>query len=630
MVTLIAATIAQLRKHAPFDRMEEADLELLASRLKLAYYPAETVILESKSGIPAHVYIIKQGAVVVGPVERETGPELALQEGECFPLGAVMADRKVSGMYRASHDTFCYELTAPDFREVMLKSPVFHDFCTRRIAHLLQHALGNLQSDMALNANQRQPLDRTLEQIVQRAPVTCGEPTPIRDTLSVMQRDGIGSMLVTRPDGSPSGIFTLKDLLGRVALKGMDLAQPISTVMSPNPVSLPRDAFAYEAALVMSEHGIHHLVVMNGEQAIGVISEKDLFAMQRLGLRQVGAAIGEANDIDTLARLAGDIREMTRTLLAQGVDADHLVRILASLNDRLCRRVIQVELAGEAIAPHSFCWIAMGSEGRQERTLASDQDNGIIFAEPGGGDREAQRAGLLKVAQRINQSLAKAGFTLCRGDIMAGNPRWCLSEGEWRAHFASWIAMGDPVAVLNATIFFDFRPLFGNGALAGRLRDWLSSEVHGNDRFLRQLAENALANKPPLGIVRDFALSEDKAHPGTIDLKVNGATLFVDCARVYALANGLAATNTAERLLGAAACGAVTQADADAWVAAIVFLQHFRLRHQHAQISRGEPADNHLHPDRMNELDRRLLKETLRTARNLQQRLALDYQLWNR
>lgn len=630
MPTPIAATIAQLRRHAPFDRMAEGELELLATRLKLAYFPAETVILESRSGIPANAYIIKQGAVVVGPAERQTGPELALQEGECFPLGALVAGRPVSGIYRASHDTFCYELPAEDFREVMQKSPVFHDFCTRRIAHMLQQALGNLQSDMALNTNQRQPLDRNLGQIVQRPPVSCEEGTPIREALAVMERDGIGSMLVRRADGALSGIFTLKDLLSRVALKDVPLTQPISSVMTADPVSMPREAFAYEAAMAMAERGIHHLVVMDGSSVAGLISEKDLFAMQRIGLRQVGAAIGEARDIATLARLGEDIREMTRTLLAQGVDAEHLVRILASLNDRLSRRVIQLEFEGESIAAHSFCWISMGSEGREERTLASDQDNGIIFALGPGEDLEAARARLLAVARRINESLVKAGFAPCRGNIMAGNPQWCLCEDEWRERFAGWIASGDPKAILNATIFFDFRPLFGNGTLAGKLREWLALEARGNERFLRQMAENALANRPPLGIVRDFVLGEDPAHPNAIDIKVNGATLFVDAARVYALANGIAATNTAERLLAAAAAGAVTQTDADAWVAAIIFLQHFRLRHQHAQIARGEPADNHLHPDRLNELDRRLLKETLRTARNLQQRLALDYQLWKR
>ena len=415
-----------------------------------------------------------------------------------------------------------------------------------------------------------------------------------------------------------------------MALKDVELCAPIRRVMTPDPVALQQGAFAYEAALAMSERGIHHLVVMKDERVSGLVSEKDLFAMQRTGLRQVGAAIGEAASVEALARLAGDIREMTRNLFAQGVDAEHLVQILASLNDRLSRRVIQIEMAGEGIGAHEFCWVAMGSEGRHERTLASDQDNGIVFAAPGGTDADALRARMLPVAQRINESLASAGFARCRGNIMAGNPQWCLSEDEWRANFAAWISQGDPKAVLNAMIFFDFRALFGNATLADKLRAWLSEEVRGNERFLRQMAENALTNRPPLGLVRDFTTSDDAQHPNTIDLKVNGATLFVDVARVYALANGIAATNSAQRLRETAERGAISKTDAEAWIAAIHFLQHFRLRHQHGQIARGDIADNFLNPDRLNELDRRLLKETLRAARSLQQRLALDYQLWNR
>jgi len=627
VATLTGGTVAQLRRHAPFDRMEEVHLHLLASRLKLAYYPAETVIIDHGMGIPEHVYIIKQGAVMVGPADQGASPEIALQEGECFPLGAVVARRPVSGAYRASHDTFCYQLSAEDFRRVMEQSAVFHDFCTRRIAHMLQHALVNLQSDMALNVSQRQPLDRTLAQIVAREPVSCAEDTPIREALATMEREGIGSILVD--NGGICGIFTLKDLLSRVALRGVDLSRPIREVMTPDPVSLPQDSFAYEAALAMSERGIHHLIVMDGDRVAGLISEKDLFAMQRRGLRQVGAAIRDAATVDAVVARAADVREMTRDLFAQGVNAQHLVQILATLNERLSRRIIQLELADSGIGAHEICWIAMGSEGRQERTLASDQDNGILFADSA-GDPDTVRERLLPVAQRINVSLARAGFTECRGKIMAGNPQWCMSEAEWRRAFAGWISQGDPRAVLNGMIFFDFRGLFGNAALADSLRDWLAVEASGNERFLRQLAQNALGNRPPLGILRDFAVGEDKEHPGTIDLKVNGAILFVDPARVYALAYRLRPTNTVERLRAAAEKGLLAQHDCEAWIAAFNYLQHFRLRHQHGQIARGETPDNHLNPDRLNELDRRLLKETLRSARNLQQRLALDYQLWQR
>ena len=210
---------------------------------------------------------------------------------------------------------------------------------------------------------------------------------------------------------------------------------------------------------------------------------------------------------------------------------------------------------------------------------------------------------------------------------MASNPRWCLSETEWRHTFRHWIHQGDPHAVLNATIFFDFRPLCGQHALAEELRTWLTQEVADNRQFLRLMAENALQNRPPLGIVRDFTLSTDSAHPHTIDLKVNGATLFIDAARVCAMASSGMQTNTARRLEEWAAGRSIPAANVEAWVGGLEFLQRVRLRHQQQQMSRGEPPDNYVDPEQLNDLDRRILKEALRQAKSLQARLALDFQL---
>jgi CBS domain-containing protein len=274
-----------------------------------------------------------------------------------------------------------------------------------------------------------------------------------------------------------------------------------------------------------------------------------------------------------------------------------------------------------------FCWLAIGSEGRHEQTLSSDQDNGLIFRDPPDGDVENARSHWVPVAVQVNEALAAIGFPMCRGDIMAGNPRWCLSESEWRGQFARWISAGDPQAVLHATIFFDFRALDGDPELADRLRDWLGEAVRDQETFLRALAQNALTNRPPLGVVRDFTLSDDPEHPHTIDLKVNGATLFIDAARVLALAEGVAATGTARRIREAGARRGLAKGEAEGWVAAFHYIQLFRLRHQTRQVQRGEAPTNHVDPDRMNDLDRRLLKEALRTARGMQQRLALDYHL---
>jgi CBS domain-containing protein len=309
------------------------------------------------------------------------------------------------------------------------------------------------------------------------------------------------------------------------------------------------------------------------------------------------------------------------------VSAEHVTHILSALNDRLTRRVIDLALREAELEPTDYCWLALGSEGRNEQTLSSDQDNAIIFRDPPEGELEAVRARWLAVAATVNDALANVGFPLCRGEIMAGNPRWCLSETEWRAQFSRWISEGDPAAVLGAIIFFDFRPLHGDADLADRLREWLSAAVRDQARFLRGLAQNAIANRPPLGVLRDFALSDDPDHPHTLDLKVNGATLFIDCARVMALAEGVGVTNTTRRIREAGARRGMAREEVEGWIAAFQFLQLFRLRQQQGQVARGEAPSNHLDPDRLNDLDRRLLKEALRTARGMQQRIALDYHL---
>ncbi|MBK8325279.1 MAG: CBS domain-containing protein [Betaproteobacteria bacterium] len=625
---LVAATTAQLRRHAPFDAMQDAHVAFLAERLKLAYFPEGEVILAGGAGIPEVCNVIKQGAVIVVSGSGSEEVELALQVGECFPVGALLANRPATRTYRASSDTFCYQLSRKDFHELVGMSDVFRDFCTHRIAHLLHHALGNLQKDVIATSEERQPLERPLREAIRREAVTLDEGEPIRTALELMVHEKIGSVILTRgAEKSLSGIVTLRDVAGRVALPRTDIDRPVREVMTPDPATLEAGEFAFQAAMRMAELGIHHIVVTEAGRIAGMISERDLFRLQRIGIASLGGEIQVAKSIERLAQLAKDVRALVPSLLLQGVSAEHVTQILSTLNDRLTRRVIALEAREAGIEPREFCWLALGSEGRHEQTLASDQDNGLVFRDPEDGDGEAQRARFLPFAAQVNEALAKVGFPLCRGGIMAGNPQWCLSEGEWRARFSRWIATGDPQAILNAIIFFDFRPLDGEASLADRLRGWLSEAIRDQQIFLRALAQNALTNRPPLGVVRDFTLSDDADHPGTIDLKVNGATLFIDAARVMALAEGVPFTGTAPRIREAAVRRGLTKEEAEGWVSAFHYLQLFRLRHQTSQVQKGEVPTNYVDPDRLNDLDRRLLKEALRTARGMQRRLALDYHL---
>jgi CBS domain-containing protein len=338
-------------------------------------------------------------------------------------------------------------------------------------------------------------------------------------------------------------------------------------------------------------------------------------------LQNVCRAIEDASDVGDLQRAADEIRSLVHHMVEMA-PADVLTRLISSLNDALTRRVIEVA-KGASPRTDSWCWIALGSEGRQEQTLSSDQDNGIIFAD--GCNAEALRASLLPAALRINRALDACGFVLCPGQIMASNPLWCLSLHEWKERFAVWIIEGDPQALLNASIFFDLRPVYGGYELAKLLVQWLALNAPDNPRFLFQMAENALRRAPPLGLLHDFIGEKEGEFAGSIDLKHNAATLFIDAARIYGLACGGQASNTSDRLRLAVAAHRLRADEVDAWIHAFDFIQLLRLKNQHLSYLGGQAMHNHVDPNQLRAADRNRLLDALRQARSLQKRLAMDY-----
>jgi CBS domain-containing protein len=458
------------------------------------------------------------------------------------------------------------------------------------------------------------------------APATVPLETTIRAALEVMAGCDVGSIVVTDAGGRvPLGMFTLQDLVRRVTLPGGDLEQPVASVMTGGLITLPPQATAHHAALTMARNGVRRVVVVEADGRLaGVVSQTDLFGLQQVGVEQVNAALGAARDVEGLQAAAAGIRRLTEALLAQGVGVEAISQATSTMNDLLTIRVIELAADEHDLPPVPFCWIALGSEGRLEQTFATDQDNGIIF-DADEADAERVREGLLPFARAVNERLDACGFALCKGQIMASNPRWCLSLDEWRRTFSRWIHVPEPEALLNAAIFFDLRPIHGSAALAERLRASLLAETADRPIFLRVMTENALGCRPPLGTLRDFVTDRSKEFRHTLDLKMNGSRPFVDAARILALAHGVAHTSTAERLR---AVEEVVHQGPEA-LAAIVdgfhVVHRFRLLSQCG--ARPGPAPNRLDPDTLHDLDRHVLKEAFHQARRLQERLARAYDL---
>ncbi len=472
-----------------------------------------------------------------------------------------------------------------------------------------------------------QTMHSPLSSIIRRAPVSVAPQISVQAALQIMEQDRIGSVVIAEPETQiPLGIFTLQDLLRRIAVFNGDLDQPIANVMTRKLITLEPGATAYQAALTMARHGLRHILVVDTQgRLVGIVSQNDLFSLQRIGIKEISNEIAAAGNMDTLIHAARDTRQLADSMLAQGIGAEQLTHFISTLNDLLTLRIIELTRSEFELPAVKWCWIALGSEGRFEQAFTTDQDNGIAF-EARDEDAERTRQQFLPFAQEVNRKLDACGFSLCKGKIMAGNPMWCLSYAEWQRKFRRWIETPEPAALLFASIFFDFRSLYGDHQLASTLRTWLLDACRDNSLFLQQMAENALLIRPPLGVLRDFRVEKSGEFPHTIDLKMGGLWPFVNTARILALTYGVPETNTVRRLQAVAARMPFAPGKIAAYVDSFYFIQRLRLRHQHDL--RGITAGaNRIDPDTLNPLDRRILREAFKQARLLQNRLQLEYQL---
>ena len=624
-------TQAFLRNHAPFNKMQPDALQRFAEKAQIVFYAAGSEILGPGSGKVRFFYLIESGKVQARQAGEVTVTEysiLSLGAGESFPIGSVTAGRPSTNVYTAVEDTFCYQLPADDFLALLASSPEFNLFCTQYIASLLDQSRRQLQLQFSQRASEQQTLNSPLAGIGSRSPITVTPETPLRAALETMSKAGVGSLVVAGDDRKAVGVFTRTDLLDRVVLADLPLDTPVGQAMSPNPFMIEEHATAYDAMFAMATHGIRHVLVTDAEGKLtGVVSERDLFSLQRVGLRQIRQSIDGATDVEALQQAAADVRQLSFNMLAQGVGAEQLTQFISALNDALTRRVIQLNLENHNFDGIDWAWLAFGSEGRDEQTFSTDQDNGIVFATPEGMSADALKQRFLAYALDVNKDLDRCGFPLCKGNIMASNPQWCLTLEDWKEQFNSWIRMPQPDALLNATIFFDFRALFGKAELADAMRRHLLALTASNPMFLRAMAKNALDVEPPLGKIRDSLTDLEPGQPGKIDLKKYGSRIFVDVARIYAMASGVHNTNSIQRLRLAAQRLSIRSDEINAVLEGLNFIQLLRLQHQYLEGEPGTQGDNLIDPEKLNELDRRILKESFRQARKIQTRLKLDYQV---
>ncbi|MCP3868804.1 MAG: CBS domain-containing protein [Gammaproteobacteria bacterium] len=471
------------------------------------------------------------------------------------------------------------------------------------------------------------PTEGPLRSLPQRPTLAVAPTTSLRTALLQLNQSGGDAIIVVdKPSNLPLGIVTLKDLVYGMAQHGNNLDEPIATLMTGAPFTLPADAPAHRATVLMTKKGVRHVLLVEPDGSLcNLVSRSDLFGLRGGGAEVLAEAVTEAMDVDAMADAAAAIRKRGAELFTAGMGVENICEWMSALNDLVVIRIIELIEDEFDLPAVPWCWLVFGSEGRLEQTFSTDQDNGLIFLPGEEGETESLREAFLPFARVVNRGLDACGFTLCKGGIMAGNPLWCLSLSEWKGKFRNWMGNPDPMALMHSTIFFDFRPIYGTYELADDLRNWLIPLPPEHPRFLRAMAEEALTCDPPLNWIGGFVYDGGPEHPHSIDLKLHGARPFVDAARIWGLTHGIWATSTGDRLRSVGAAQKRELEETAAEVEAFHLIQRFRIRQQ---LTDEDPEDpNRVDPATLPDLNRLMLKEAFKQAKKLQLRLKLEHGL---
>ncbi|WP_020559138.1 DUF294 nucleotidyltransferase-like domain-containing protein [Thiofilum flexile] len=447
----------------------------------------------------------------------------------------------------------------------------------------------------------------------------------IRETATQMTQAKQGIALILDDQQKLCGVVTDQDFRSKVIATGQAVDAAITQIMTPKPLILSPEEKASEALLLMARRNIRHIPITDKVgNPLGVVSASDLLRQQSHNAVFLVGDIHAANDIDTLQRLSSHLPQALVRMVRNGLPAYDIGHAISSIGQAIVRRLIILAEEQWGPPPVPYAFIVAGSMGRREQTAHSDQDNGMIISDE--FVPELHDEYFAKVAKFVSDGMDACGYVYCPGNIMATNPQWRQPLKVWREQFRSWIETPDPQALLNASIFFDFRWVAGDESLVTELRNDVLARTQTAGLFKALLAGNALTFHPPLGFFKGFILEKQGTGEKVMDMKKRGVVPIIDLVRVYALAKGIVQTNTFERIDAIEAIGAIHKESSSNIKDALEFISIVRLKHQAQQIQQGIKPDNYLSPDSLSALERRHLKDAFEVVAGAQDAMKRNFQ----
>jgi CBS domain-containing protein len=595
-----------LREHAPFNDLSPAALRDLADSLEVSFTSSGTRVLTRGGARSEYLYVVRKGTVrleLEGQLVDELGP------GEAFGFPSLLSRNEPQLDVVADQDCLLYRLAEEPFRRLLTSEPTFSEFFISSLADRLRAAIASEPGSLGGD------LGGAVGVLIRRPPVWVEAGATVGEAAKVMRRERVSSALIGAPEDPTEtlGILTDRDLRRRVLARDRGPEAPAREVMSSPLVACDADASLYEALLAMLRARIHHLPLVRDGRVVGVVTHTDLLRHQQKSPVFLLKRIERAERPEELAGFAEEMTGMVEGLLWGGLEATDIGRIVAALNDALALSLLQRAEADLGPPPTPYRWIVFGSEGRQEQTLVTDQDNALIFeAEVPGA---AEYFG--RLAERVVAGLIAASVPPCPGGFMATN--WHLSLPAWVAQFRSWGEQPEPEALMKSANFFDFRPIHGALDLAP-LEEAIAAAAT-RKVFLAQLTKAGLDMRPPVGLFNRI-----RQNTEGVDLKAGGVIPVVSLARLYALEAGHRAGSTLQRLRQAVLAGVLSSEGGEMLAEAFRFVFRLRLRQQLEARRHGLPTAK-VRLEVLSPLERRHLKEAFLAIRQMQEAAAQRYEV---
>ncbi|MFN4057121.1 MAG: DUF294 nucleotidyltransferase-like domain-containing protein [Roseinatronobacter sp.] len=593
-----AKVIDFLHSVHPYDSLPPDELARVASCFDRKEVPAGHVVYAAGDPITA-VWLVKSGAVEVTDPNGALVSILAPRNS--FGERGLLRDGQALTTATTTSPSVLLALPGPELRRLIANYPAFERFFTRGIPSGKSGRTNDLTTLKVADLMARDPISATPQ-------------TTAQEAARLLRQNRISCVPVV-VDEKLVGIVTTRDLSARVLAEGRPVDTPLADVMTPDPITLAPEALGSDILHMMLEHRIGHLPVARDGKLLGMITQTDLTRFQAISSGQLVRDASVAKTYDDLAAVTARIPQLLLQLVGANNAHDVVTRLITDISDTVTRRLLKLAEAEFGPAPVPYLWLACGSQGRQEQTGVSDQDNCLIIDDAAAQDDMAYFA---RLARYVCDGLNAAGYVYCPGDMMAINPRWCQPLAMWRRYFTGWINSPSPEAQMLASVMFDLRPIGGQVSLFRDLQAETLALASRNSIFVAHMISNSVKHTPPLGLLRSFATIRSGEHKNHVDMKLSGVVPITDLARVYALRGQITAVNTRARLLAAEAQGVISVTGARDLIEAYDLIADLRLENQANLVKSGRKPDNFLAPSDLSDFERSHLRDAFVVVRTMQ------------